>query len=166
MPVAVVDEQEAGAGAPEAPTPVSGLDLLDSAAAIARLEAQIDKDMVEYAKRPRRSSSAPAPEYRFCPVRRGLAPEDRTRWHAQLPEAARGRVYGSLLLSVVIRPTAASTRSKCIVRAVTRCSTRPPSASCGWRPHAAFPPDIRKGHRHHRDHRTWNFTSADRVQAE
>src|SRR5690606_14560166 len=36
------------------PPQVSGLDLLDSAAAVARLEAQIDRDLQELAKRPRK----------------------------------------------------------------------------------------------------------------
>ena len=167
LPVAV-DEQKQEQEPPEAPTPVSGLDLLDSAAAIARLEAQIDKDMVEYSKRPRRKFiGARTREYRFAQYVEDWRQKIERVGTLNYPEAARGRVYGSLLLSVVIKADGSvdsievhrSSGYKVLDEAAQRIVRL---AS----PFAAFPPDIRKDTDIIEITRTWNFTSADRVQAE
>ena len=165
MPVAV-DEQKQEQ--PETPKPVSGLDMLDSAAAIARLEAQIDKDMVEYAKRPRRKFiGARTREYRFAQYVEDWRQKIERVGTLNSPDAARGRVYGSLLLSVVIKADGSvdsievhrSSGHKVLDEAAQRIVRLAA-------PFAAFPPDIRKDTDIIEITRTWNFTSADRVEAQ
>src|SRR5690606_32411922 len=86
------------------PPQVSGLDLLDSAAAVARLEAQVDRDLQELAKRPRKKFiGARAQEYRFAQYVEDWRQKVERVGTLNYPDAARGKLYGSLLLSVSIR---------------------------------------------------------------
>ena len=88
----------------EPPRQVSGYDLLDSSAAVARIEAQIDKDLVDYAARPRKKFiGARTQEYRFAQYVEDWRQKIERVGTLNYPEAARGKVYGSLLLSVTIR---------------------------------------------------------------
>lgn len=82
----------------------SGLDLLDSVAAAARLEAEIDRKLDEYAKRPRKMFiGAKAKEYRFAQYLEDWRQKIERVGTLNYPEAARGRIYGSVLVFVAIK---------------------------------------------------------------
>ncbi len=146
----------------------SGLDLLDSAAAIARLEAQVDKRLQEYAQRPRRKFiGARTKEYRFAQYVEDWRLKIERVGTLNYPEAARGKVYGSLLMSVilgadgsvvkidVIRSSGHEILDQAARRIVQLAS-----------PYAEFPPDIRRDFDQIEIVRTWNFTNADTVTAQ
>ena len=89
---------------PEPQREISGLDLLDSAAAVARIEARIDRDLKELAKRPRKKFiGARAQEYRFAQYVEDWRQKVERIGNMNYPAAARGQMYGSLLLTVVIK---------------------------------------------------------------
>ena len=155
-----------------APTPapqreISGLDLLDSAAAVARIEAQIDRDLKELAKRPRKKFiGARAQEYRFAQYVEGWRQKVERIGTLNYPDAARGRLYGSLLLSVTIRSDGTVERV-----GVHRSSGHKVLDDAALRivkmaaPYAPFPPDIRKDYDVIEITRTWTFTNRDQVRA-
>jgi len=152
---------------PEAPPPVSGLDLLDSAAAVARLEAQIDRDLQELAKRPRKKFiGARAQEYRFAQYVEDWRQKVERVGTLNYPDAARGKLYGSLLLSVSIRADGSVEKV-----GVQRSSGHKVLDEAAMRivkmaaPYAPFPPDIRKDYDIIEITRTWTFTNSDQVRA-
>lgn len=152
---------------PEPPQAISGLDLLDSAAAVARIEAQISRDLQELAKRPRKKFiGARAQEYRFAQYVEDWRQKVERIGTLNYPEAARGRLYGSLLLSVTIR--ADGTVAKV---GVHRSSGHTLLDEAAMRivktaaPYAPFPPDIRKEYDVIEITRTWTFTNGDQVRA-
>lgn len=149
------------------PPQVSGLDLLDSAAAVARLEAQIDRDLQELAKRPRKKFiGARAQEYRFAQYVEDWRQKVERVGTLNYPEAARGKLYGSLLLSVSIRADGAVEKV-----GVLRSSGHKVLDDAAVRivkmaaPYAPFPPDIRKDYEIIEITRTWKFERSDRVRA-
>jgi len=146
----------------------SGLDLLDSAAAIARLEAQVDKRMQEYAQRPRRKFiGARTKEYRFAQYVEDWRLKIERVGTLNYPEAARGKVYGSLLLSVILRADGSVVKMD-----VVRSSGHEILDQAARRivqlasPYAEFPPDIRRDYDQIEIVRTWNFTNADTLTAQ
>lgn len=152
---------------PEAPKVTSGLDLLDSAAAMARLEAQIERDMQEYSRRPRRKSiGARAREYRFAQYVEDWRLKIERIGTLNYPEAARGKLYGSLMLTVTIRAD-----GKVEAVDVVRSSGHQVLDDAARRivqlasPFAPFPPDIRADTDLLEITRTWTFTSADQMRA-
>jgi len=100
--------------APEAPreTPaeevaprVSGRDLADLSLASMRLQAQIDQQVSQYQKRPRkRFIGARATEYRFARYEEDWRAKIERIGTLNYPAEARGRLYGNLRLTVTIRP--------------------------------------------------------------
>ncbi len=87
-----------------APREISGADLADSAAAIARMEAKIDKQLNEYARRPRKKFiGARTKEYRFARYVEDWRHKIERVGTLNYPASARGKLYGSMLMSVVIR---------------------------------------------------------------
>ncbi len=155
--------------AEEAPRkPASGLDLLDSVAAIARMEAQIDRQLDEYAKRPRkRFIGARTKEYRFAQYVEDWRQKIERVGTLNYPDSARGRLYGSLLMSVVIRADGSVERVE-----IQRSSGQQVLDDAAMRivklaaPFAAFPPDIRRDTDILEITRTWTFTNADRLRTE
>ncbi len=152
---------------PEPPPELSGLDLLDSAAAVARLEAQIDRDLQELAKRPRKKFiGARAQEYRFAQYVEDWRQKVERVGTLNYPDAARGKLYGSLLLSVSIRADGSVDRI-----GVQRSSGHKVLDEAAVRivkmaaPYAPFPPDIRKDYDIIEITRTWKFERSDRVRA-
>ncbi|MDD2988511.1 MAG: TonB family protein [Zoogloea sp.] len=152
----------------EAPSPVSGYDLLDSSAAVARIEAQIDKDLVDYAARPRKKFiGARAGEYRFAQYVEDWRQKIERVGTLNYPPAARGKMYGSLLLSISIGANGAvrhveiqrSSGNKILDDAAVRIVQL---AS----PFPAFPENIRKDTDEIVITRTWKFTNADMVKTE
>src|ERR1035437_2937193 len=98
-------EQPKPAPAAEAPqTQVSGQDLATSALAIARLEAQISRQSDEYNKRPKKEFvGSRAREYRFAQYVEDWRRKVERIGNLNYPDGARGRVYGSLVLTVSIK---------------------------------------------------------------
>jgi len=144
-----------------------GRDLLDSAAAVARIEAQIDRDLKELAKRPRKKFiGARAQEYRFAQYVEDWRQKVERIGTLNYPEAARGRLYGSLLLSVTIRSDGTVERV-----GVHRSSGHKVLDDAALRivkmaaPYSPFPPDIRKDYDVIEITRTWTFTNSDQVRA-
>lgn len=86
------------------PGVLTGLDLAQSALAMARLEAEISKSVEEYNKRPRKKFiGARADEYRFAQYVEDWRVKVERVGTMNYPEAARGKLYGTLVLSVSIK---------------------------------------------------------------
>lgn len=150
----------------EPAAPASGLDVLDSIAAIARMEAQIDRSLNEYAKRPRKAFiGARTREHRFAQYVEDWRLKIERVGTLNYPEAARGRLYGSLLLSVVIRADGSLERVT-----IQRSSGQALLDDAALRivelaaPFAPFPPDIRVDTDVIEITRTWTFTNTDRIR--
>ena len=150
----------------EAPRQVSGYDLLDSSAAVARIEAQIDKELVDYSARPRKKFiGARAQEYRFAQYAEDWRQKIERVGTLNYPAAARGKLYGSLLLSVTIRADGTvqsidihrSSGHKVLDDAARRIVQLAA-------PYAPFPPDIRRDTDVIEITRTWTFTNSDMLQ--
>jgi periplasmic protein TonB len=150
----------------ETPRQVSGYDLLDSSAAVARIEAQIDKDLVDYASRPRKKFiGARTQEYRFAQYVEDWRQKIERVGTLNYPDAARGRFYGSLLLSVTIRADGTvqsiDIHRSSGVKVLDDAARRIVQLAA---PYSAFPPDIRKDTDVIEITRTWTFTNADMLQ--
>lgn len=155
--------------APPAPTPApSGLDLLDSAAAVARLEAEIDRNLEQLAKRPRRKFiGARVQEYRFAQYVEDWRLKIERVGTLNYPEAARGKLYGSLMLSVSIRADGSvdtvGVRRSSGHKLLDEAAVRIVELAAPFGP---FPPDIRKDTDIIEITRTWTFTNRDQVRAQ
>jgi protein TonB len=152
--------------APTAPAVVSGLDLATSARALIQLEAQIARQMEEYNKRPRkRNIGARAEEYRFAQYVEDWRQKIERIGNLNYPESAKGRLYGSLILSVVIRADGS-------VRQITidRPSGHKVLDDAARRivqmaaPYAPFPEAVRRDTDEIEITRTWTFTRSDQVE--
>lgn len=153
---------------PPAPNPVSGLDLASNALAIARLQGEISKNVDEYNKRPRKKFlGARIEEYRFAQYVEDWRQKVERFGNLNYPEAARGRLYGSLVVTAVIRADGELERID-----VNRPSGQRVLDDAARRiiqmaaPYAPFPDNIRRDTDVLEITRTWNFTSADRLYAE
>lgn len=151
-----------------APAPsVSGLDLLESARAMARLEGEISKTTDEYSKRPRKKFiGARTEEYRFAQYIEDWRQKIERIGTLNYPEAARGKLYGSLVLTVSITADGSVTRID-----INRSSGYKVLDDSARRivqmasPYSPFPPDIRRDTDVLEITRTWNFTQGDQLSA-
>lgn len=151
-----------------APAPsVSGLDLLESARAMARLEGEISKTSDEYSKRPRKKFiGARTEEYRFAQYIEDWRQKIERIGTMNYPEAARGKLYGSLVLTVSITADGSVTRID-----INRSSGYKVLDDSARRivqmasPYSPFPPDIRRDTDVLEITRTWNFTQGDQLSA-
>ncbi|GAB4168407.1 MAG: TonB family protein [Rhodocyclaceae bacterium] len=156
---------------PEQPEPAertSGADLARSALAMARMEAQISRMTEEYGKRPRKKFVGA----RVIEAAEAQYVED---WRQKVervgnlnyPESARGKLYGSLVMSVGIRSDGsvdsielhrASGHSVLdeAARRIVRLAA----------PYGVFPPALRRDVDILVITRTWTFTSADRLASD
>lgn len=160
----------ASATASEQPAPVptvSGLDLLESARAMARLEGEINKTTDEYSKRPRKKFiGARTEEYRFAQYIEDWRQKIERIGTLNYPEAARGKLYGSLVLTVSITADGSVTRID-----INRSSGYKVLDDSARRivqmasPYSPFPPDIRRDTDVLEITRTWNFTQGDQLSA-
>lgn len=153
---------------PEPPSPEHGSDLAQSALAMARMEAQIARQVDEYNKRPRK---------KFVGARTAEAVEAQyvEDWRQKVervgnlnyPEAARGKLYGSLVLSVAIRAdgevdsieVSRPSRHRVLDEAARRIVEMAA-------PFGSFPPRLRQNVDILVISRTWSFTSANRLQSD
>jgi len=79
----------------------SGLDLVESARAMARLEGEINKSVEEYNKRPRKKDvGLRAKESELAFYLDAFAKKIERLGTMNYPEAARGKIYGSVLLYI------------------------------------------------------------------
>jgi len=91
--------------AEQAAPQLSGRDLADLALAAIRLQAQIDKQIEDYQKRPRKKFiGANAAEYRFAQYEEDWRAKVERFGTVNYPAEARGKIYGNLRLTVTIRP--------------------------------------------------------------
>jgi protein TonB len=85
------------------PSPVAGLDLTESARAMARMEAEISKNIEEYNKRPRRKFiGARTQEYVYAQYIEDWRSKVERVGTLNYPPAAKGRLYGMLTLTVIL----------------------------------------------------------------
>jgi protein TonB len=152
-----------------APQPnLSGADMASSALAIARLEGQIARQMEEYNQRPRKKFiGARVEEYRFAQYVEDWRQKIERIGNLNYPAAARGRLYGSLVLTVVIKANGDLERVE-----VSRSSGQSLLDDAARRivqmsaPYAAFPESIRRDTDLLEITRTWTFTNADRLRSD
>jgi protein TonB len=150
-----------------APRP-NGRDLADLSLAAMRLQAQVDKQIEEYQKRPRKKFiGANAREYRFARYEEDWRVKVERIGTLNYPAEARGKHYGHLRLTVTIRPDGSvesieldrSSGLKVLDAAafkIVRMAT----------PFAAFPPDIRRDTDLLVITRTWFFGQGDKIWTE
>jgi len=143
----------------------SGLDLASSALALARMEAQIARNIDEYNKRPRKQFvGARAAEYRFAQYVEDWRQKIERIGNLNYPEGARGRIYGSLRLAVSINPDGTlagvdlerSSGHKILDAAAQRIVQM-------GAPYSSFPPDIRRDTDILVITRTWHFLPGDKM---
>jgi protein TonB len=149
-----------------APTPsLSGLDLLESSRAMARLEGEIDRNVDDYNKRPRKKNiGARTTEYRFAQYIEDWRHKIERIGTMNYPEAARGKLYGSLTLTVSIKADGSVTNIE-----INRSSGYKVLDDAARRivqmasPYAPFPPDIRRDTDVLEITRVWSFTQGDQL---
>lgn len=161
------------AARPEMPkTPVlpaepvlSGADLANHALAIARIEGEIAQRMEAYNQRPRKKFiGARVDEYRFAQYVEDWRQKVERVGNLNYPSAARGRLYGSLVLTAVIKSDGSLERVE-----VNRSSGQKVLDQAAARivklaaPYAAFPADISRDTDVIEITRTWTFTRQDEL---
>ncbi|WP_263768392.1 energy transducer TonB [Propionivibrio soli] len=151
------------------PEPVRGLtgrDLMHNALEMARLEGEIARDTDEYNKRPRvKNIGARAEEYRFAQYVEDWRIKIEKVGTLNYPEAAKGKLSGSLMLSVRIKSDGSVDRVE-----INRSSGHRILDDAARRivhmagPYAAFPKDIRRDTDILEITRTWTFTTSNRLE--
>jgi protein TonB len=146
----------------------SGRDLADLSLAAIRLQAQIDKQIEEYQKRPRKKFiGARATEYRFAQYEEDWRMKVERIGTLNYPAEARGKLYGNLRLTVTIRPDGSVDSVE-----LDRSSGLPVLDSAAFKivrmasPYAAFPPEIRRDTDLLVITRTWFFGRGDKIWTE
>ena len=150
-------------------TSSSGEDLVQRSLEIARLEAQISKNMDTYQKLPRRKFiGARTQEYRFAQYIEDWRIKVERIGNLNYPEEARRQqLYGKLQLSVSIRADGSLDSIE-----VSRSSGHRVLDAAAMRivklaaPYSALPPEITKDTDILTIVRTWTFTTADRLEGE
>jgi protein TonB len=147
---------------------VTGADLANSALALARMQAQINRRIEDYNQRPRKEFvGARAREYRFAQYVEGWRMKVERHGNLNYPEDARGRLYGSLILTVSIKNDgtldAVEIHRSSGHQVLDRAAERIVRMAA---PYAAFPPDIRKDTDVLVITRTWTFAPGDKLFGE
>jgi len=149
-------------------TPKSGAELTETALLMARMEAQIARQIEEYNKRPRKIFvGARAAEVRYALYADDWRQKIERIGNLNYPETARGRIYGSLRLTVAINydGTVAgmdleqSSGQKILDAAAQRIVQM-------GAPYAKFPPEIRRDTDILVITRTWHFAPGGKVFSE
>ena len=161
----VKPEKEAEAQ-PEPVEAPRGRDLASNALAMARLEAEISRNMDDYNKRPRKKNiGTRADEYRFAQYVENWRQKVERVGTLNYPEAAKGRIYGSLTLTVVIKSDGSVDKVE-----INRTSGHKILDDAARRivtmagPYAAFPPEIRRDTDILEITRSWRFTSGNELE--
>lgn len=153
----------------ETPQPqASGRDLADLSLAALRLQAQLDKRLQEYQKRPRKNFiGARATEYRFAQYEEDWRAKIERVGTLNFPAEARGKLYGNLRLSVSIRADGSVDAIE-----MERTSGLKVLDQAAFRivrmasPFAAFPENIRRDTDILVITRTWFFGPGDKIWTE
>ncbi|NCN89800.1 MAG: energy transducer TonB, partial [Gallionella sp.] len=144
-------------------------ELVQRSLEIARLEAEISRNISLYEKLPKRKRiGARTEEYRYAQYVEDWRAKVEQIGNLNYPEAARRqKVFGSLLLTVNIRADGSvesveinKSSGQRILDAAAQKIVRLAA------PYAPFPPNIRKEADILSITRTWTFTTNDRLQAE
>ena len=153
------------APAPEAPPVPNGRDLADLSLAAMRLQAQIDRQIDDYQKRPRKKFiGANAREYRFAQYEEDWRVKVERVGTLNYPAEARGKHYGHLRLTVTIRPDGSVDSVE-----LDRSSGLKVLDAAAFKivqmasPFAAFPADIRRDTDLLVITRTWFFGQGDKI---
>jgi protein TonB len=151
------------------PTPQdSGRDMADRSLAMLSLQAQIARQTQAYQERPRkRFIGANAREYRFAQYEEDWRAKIERVGTVNYPAEARGKLYGTLRLTVTIRPDGSvesidldrSSGLKVLDQAAFRIVQMAA-------PFAVFPADIRKDTDLLVITRTWFFAQGDKIWTE
>ena len=146
----------------------SGRDLADLALAAMRLQAQIDKQIDDYQKRPRKKFiGANAAEYRFAQYEEDWRAKVERVGTLNYPAEARGKLYGTLRLTVTIRADGSVDSIE-----LDRSSGLKVLDAAAFKivrmagPFAAFPPTIRRDTDLLVITRTWFFGQGDKLWTE
>lgn len=147
---------------------VSGRDLVTSARAMLRMEAEIARSIEEYNQRPKRKFiGARVEEYRFAQYVEDWRQKVERVGNLNYPQAAKGRLYGSLVLTVAIRNDGSLERVELNRgsghRLLDEAAQRIVKLAA---PYAAFPDAIRRDTDIIEITRTWSFTGADQLQTQ
>lgn len=165
---AAVEQPKAAPAVDASPPQISGRDLATNALAIARLEAQISRQIEEYQKRPvRKFIGSSAQEYRFAQYVEDWRLKVERIGNLNYPDSARGRLYGSLVLVVSIKADGSldgvevlrSSGHQILDRAAERIVKM---AS----PFAGFPANIKRDTDILVITRTWTFAPGDKLLGE
>jgi protein TonB len=147
---------------------ISGRDLATRALALARLEAEISRDIEEYNQRPKRKFiGARVTEYRFAQYVEDWRQKVERVGNLNYPDSARGKLYGSLVLTVAIKQDGELERVE-----INRSSGHPVLDEAARRivrlaaPYAVFPEAVRRDTDILEITRTWSFTGADQLRSE
>jgi protein TonB len=161
----IPEEPPKTAPAPEAPPAPSGRDLADLALAALSLQAQIDRQIDDYQKRPRKKFiGANAQEYRFAQYEEDWRVKVERVGTLNYPAEARGKHYGHLRLTVTIRPDGSVESVE-----LDRSSGLKVLDAAAFKivqmasPFAAFPADIRRDTDLLVITRTWFFGQGDKM---
>jgi periplasmic protein TonB len=164
----VTTENRRNAPAPTLAPTATGVDLATAALNVARLEGQIARNVEEYNKRPRKKQiGARVEEYRFAQYVEDWRQKVERIGNLNYPDAAKGRLYGSLVLVVMIRSDGSlqgvelqrSSGHKVLDNAARRIVEMAA-------PYSPFPDSIRRDTDIVEIVRTWTFTTSDRIQAD
>ena len=146
---------------------LSGADLAARAMAMARMEAEIARNVDDYNKRPRKKFvGARTQEYRFAQYVEDWRQKVERIGNLNYPSAARGKLYGNLTLTVEIRADGEIEKIE-----LNRSSGQKVLDDAAIRivrmaaPYAAFPPDIRNEYEILSITRTWSFTQGDQLES-
>jgi protein TonB len=146
----------------------NGRDLADLSLAAMRLQAQVDKQLEEYQKRPRKKFiGARAAEYRFAQYEEDWRAKVERVGTLNYPPEARGKIYGSLRLTVTLRPNGTVDTIE-----LDRSSGLKVLDAAAYKivkmatPFAEFPPDIRRDTDLLVITRTWFFGQGDKIWTE
>ena len=162
-------EERKAATAKAVPQPqLSGQELATSALAIVRMEAQISRQIEAYNQRPRKTFiGARAEEYRFAQYVEDWRLKVERIGNLNYPESARGRIYGSLVLTVSIKSDGSLDSVE-----VQRSSGHPILDRAAERivrmaaPYARFPANIKRDTDILVITRTWTFAPGDKLFGE
>lgn len=146
---------------------ISGRDLVTAAKAMVRMEAEIARSIEEYNQRPKRKFlGARVEEYRFAQYVEDWRQKVERIGNLNYPQAAKGRLYGKLVMTVAIKSDGSLERVE-----LNRSSGHGVLDAAAQRivklaaPYAGFPDAIRRDTDIIEITRTWSFTGADQLQA-
>ena len=153
---------------PQITPEVSGLDLATRALAIAQLEGQIDRNFDEYNKRPRKLFiGARTEEYAPAQYLEDWRQKVERVGNLNYPEAAKGKLYGSLLVYIEINSEGDLVRAE-----VQRSSGYKILDEAALRilrlatPYGKFPAELKRQADILTFARTWTFTQADQLKSQ